>query len=98
MAEALALASATPSDLYGYGRRLIGQGDKTWALEVFKVNAKKNKGHWLAIHGLARGYSANGDYVKALSYEKQALDKCPEGSKQFLQGYVKKLEKGEDFN
>lgn len=98
MDEALALASATPGDLYGHGRRLIGLGDKTGALEVFKLNAKKNKGHWLAIHGLARGYSANGDYAKALSYEKQALGKCPEGSKQFLQGYVTKLEKGEDFN
>lgn len=98
MDEALSLASATPGDLYGYGRRLVGQGEKTKALEVFKLNAKKNKGHWLATHGLARGYSANGDYAKALSYEKQALEMCPEGSKQFLEGYVKILEKGEDFN
>lgn len=98
MDKAIALPTATAGDLYGYGRRLIGQGKKKEALEIFKINAKKNAGHWLADHGLARGYSALGDYKKALSYEKKALPNTPERSKGFLEGFVKKLEAGEDIN
>lgn len=98
MDKALNLPSASAGDLYGYGRRLIGRGDKGGALEVFKLNAKKNKDHWLAPHGLARGYSANGDYTKALSFEKKAIGICPARSKSTLEGYAAKLEKGEDFN
>ena len=98
MDEALNMPSATAGDLYGYGRTLIGRGDKDGAMAVFKLNSKKNKDHWLAVHGMARGHSALGDYKKALEYEKEALKICPAGSKQFLEGYVAILEKGEDFN
>jgi tetratricopeptide (TPR) repeat protein len=98
MDEALALSSATITDYYQYGRQLIGRDMDKEAMDLFTIMNKKWPDHWLAPHGLARGYSANGDYKKALKYEKIALSKCPEGSKGFLEGYVTKLEKGEDFN
>lgn len=98
MDKAINSPTATAGDLYGYGRRLIGQGKKDEALNIFKLNAKKNAGHWLADHGLARGYSALGDFKKALSYEKKALPNTPDGSKGFLEGFIKKLEAGEDIN
>lgn len=98
MAKAIEMPTATAANLYTYGRTLIGRGDKNGALEIFKLNSKRNKDHWLAIHGLARGYSALGQIEKALGYERTALEKCPEESKPFLEDYVKKLEAGEDFN
>ncbi|MEQ9425687.1 MAG: DUF2911 domain-containing protein [Cyclobacteriaceae bacterium] len=98
MVEAVDLPSTTVGDLYGYGRQLIGQGKKDEAMAIFKKNAKRNPDHWLAPHGMARAYSAKGDFKKALPLEREALEKAPAGSKGFLEGFVAQLEKGEDFN
>ena len=96
--EALKLPTAVAGDYYGYGRQLIGQDKDNEALKIFMTMKKKWPEHWLSIHGLARGYSAKGDYKKALKYEKEAITKAPEGSKVFLEGYIKTLEEGKDFN
>lgn len=98
MDEALSHSSATIGNYYNFGRQLIGQNKAAKALEVFKKASKKWPENWLAPHGLARGYSAAGDYTKALKYEKQAYAKAPAGSKQFLEGFLKSLEEGKDFN
>ena len=98
MRKALDHQSAAIADYYNYGRMLIAQKRAAEALEIFKSANKKWADHWLAPHGLARGYSANGDYKSALKFEKQALAKAPEGSKGFLEGYLKTLEEGKDFN
>lgn len=96
--EALELPTAAAGDYYGYGRQLIGQDKDDEALKIFTTMNKKWPDHWLSIHGLARGYSAKGDYKKALKYEKEAVVKAPDGSKGFLEGYIKTLEEGKDFN
>ena len=83
---------------YTYGRQLIGQDKNEDAMAIFQQLNKKWPDHWLAPHGLARGYSRAGDFKKALKYEQIALEKCPPGSKGFLTGFVAQLEKGEDFN
>ena len=98
MDEALALPSANINNYYNFGRQLLSQNQDAKALEIFKKANKKWPDNWLAPHGLARGYSAAGDYSKALKYEKEALAKAPAGSKQFLEGFVKTLEQGKDFN
>ena len=96
--KALAHPSATVNQYYQYGRQLINQDRDDEALKVFTSLNKKWSDHWLAPHGMARAYSAKGDFKKALKYERIAITKCPEGSKQFLEGFIAKLEKGEDFN
>ena len=98
MEEALKDPGATINDYYNYGRQLIAADKDEKAMEIFKEANKKWPEHWLAPHGLARGYSALGDYGKALKHEKTAYDKAPDGSKQFLEGYLKTLEEGKDFN
>ena len=98
MDEAIKVPGATINDYYNYGRQLITANKDEKALEVFKEANKKWPDHWLAPHGLARGYSALGEYNKALKYEKTAYRKAPDGSKQFLEGYLKTLEGGKDFN
>ena len=65
---------------------------------VFAEASKKWPDHWLAPHGLARGYSANGQFSKALKLEKEAYASAPETSKQFLEDYLKTLQEGKDFN
>ena len=97
MDEALGLAPIF--QVHQYGRTLIGQGKKDKALEVFEMNAKKNKDTWPVHYGLARGYSAQGNYKKALSHLKLALNNAPnDASKGRVQANIEKLEKGEDIN
>ncbi|HNP17281.1 MAG TPA: DUF2911 domain-containing protein [Fulvivirga sp.] len=98
MDEALNGPDVTIGNYYGYGRQLIAADQDAKAMEIFKAASKKWPDNWLAPHGLARGYAANGDIKNALKYEKIAYEKAPEASKQFLEGYLKTLEEGKDFN
>ncbi|WP_298238079.1 DUF2911 domain-containing protein [uncultured Algibacter sp.] len=97
MDEAINLA--TVFQIHQYGRTLIGQGKKDKALEVFEMNAKKNKDTWPVHYGLARGYSALGKYKEALKHVEKALANAPnEGAKGRVQANMEKLKKGEDIN
>jgi Protein of unknown function (DUF2911) len=93
------LPQASILEAHQYGRTLISFGLKDKALEVFKMNAKKNKDTWPVHYGLARGYSALGDYKSALSHLKKALNNAPNAaSKGRVQANIDKLAKGEDIN
>lgn len=94
-----ALTMATILETHGYGRQLIGQGQKEKALKVFKINAKKNKGIWPVDFGLARGYAANGNYKTALKHLKIAEKRAPnKPNKDAIAGFIVKLQNGEDIN
>lgn len=94
-----ALTMATILETHTYARQLIGQGQKKKALEVFKINAKKNKGMWPVDFGLARGYAANGDYKTALKHLKIAEKRAPnKPNKDAIAGFLVKLQNGEDIN
>ena len=93
------LSKATILETHQYGRQLIGFGLKDKAIEVFKMNAKKNKDVWPTHYGLARGYSSNGDFKTALVHLKRALTNAPNpASKARVQANINKLEKGQDIN
>jgi hypothetical protein len=97
--EALNDPSATVFDIHGYGRQLIAKGNKEEALKVFQLNAKRNPGVWPTNGGLARGYSAMGNYPEALKYAKLALAQAPDdANRKNLEAMVKKLEAGQDMN
>jgi hypothetical protein len=90
-----ALPTANAMEMHIYGRQLLGEKRVKEAMEIFETNYKKNKGAWPTNGGLMRGYSANGDLKKALSYAKLALAQAPnEQSKQALEQAVKTLESG----
>lgn len=94
-----AMDYATVFQIHGYGRQLIGQGQKEKAMEVFKMNAKKNKGQWPVDFGLARAHSAMGNYKTALKHLKVAATRAPDKPNQnAIAGYMEKLKKGEDIN
>lgn len=104
MAEAKALMDeavpmGTMIELHQYGRRLLGMKQAQEALKVFKTNYDKNPNQFTTNVGLGRGYSATGDYKKALEHLKVALTQAPDDlNKNSVETMLKKLEEGKDVN
>ena len=81
------------------GHELIAAGEADQAVEVFEYNAEKHPDTWPVNYGLARGYSAQGEYRKALRYLRKALENAPnEPNRNAVQQNIEKLENGEDIN
>lgn len=94
-----AMPMGTVFEIHGYGRQLIAQGKHDQALEVFKWNAKNHKGTWPVDYGLARGYSAVGDYKSALKHLKVAEGRAPDQlNRDVIVANISKLEAGTDIN
>jgi hypothetical protein len=97
MKEALPLGSMT--DLHQYGRALLAQKKAAEALVVFQLNAQKHPKEFTTFVGLARGYSATGDYKKALVNAKAALPLSPDPNNMAgVHEMIKKLDAGKDVN
>ena len=102
--EALALLEeakeiGTILEVHQLGRQLIGMGMKDKAMEVFQYNADKNNNVWPVNYGLARAYSAMGDYKAALTHLEKAHANAPNpASKGRVEANLEKLKKGEDIN
>jgi len=96
MAKALQIGNA--GQVHFYARQLLGRGQKEKALAVFKMNAEKNPGSYIVEAGLARAYSATGDFANAVVHMKKAHELAPEQAKAGLAGLIARLEKKEDIN
>lgn len=60
------------------------------------MNFDKNPNQFTTCMGLARGYSALGDFKNALKYANQALPMAPdEQNKTAVKGMIEKLKEGE---
>jgi hypothetical protein len=87
------------NELYFYARGLTREKKGKEAFEVFKVNYDKHPNEFLTNAGMARGYSAIGDYKKALTYALKAQAQAPgEFNKNTMDAMVKKLQDGKDVN
>ncbi|HVF96243.1 MAG TPA: DUF2911 domain-containing protein, partial [Flavisolibacter sp.] len=94
-----ALPLANMQELHGYGRSLLLQKKAKEALEVFQMNYAKNPKEFTAMMGLARGYSATGDYKNALKFAQMALPVAPNTpNKAAVTGMIEKLKAGKDVN
>lgn len=92
-----AVAMGNVREIFGAGTQLIGT-DNDKALSILKNNVKKNKGAWPSNFGLARAYSAKGNYKKAIQSINKAMNVAPDNFKPRLQQSLAQLEKGEDIN
>jgi tetratricopeptide (TPR) repeat protein len=97
MAEALPLGQIF--ELHQYGRQLIAEKKPAKALEAFQANYKKNPNVFTTNVGLGRGYSATGDYKKALAYMKAALKQAPdEANRASVENMIAQLSQRRDVN
>jgi hypothetical protein len=94
-----AMPAASMMELHQYGRQLIAAKKPKEALEVFEFNAEKNPKEFTTYMGLARGYSANGDYKTALKNALLAQPLAPDDlNKKGVEAAIAKLKEGKDFN
>jgi hypothetical protein len=93
-----ALGKGNALQLYFYGRQLQGDKRQEEALAIYRVNAKKFPDFWTSHVGMARVYSAQGDFDNAVKEIKTALTDAPDSNKANLENYVKRLQNKEDIN
>jgi tetratricopeptide (TPR) repeat protein len=93
-----ALGMASPDQLYAFARALQGMNKQDEAFQVYRNLAKKYPEHWRAHAAMARVYSGEGNFDKALTEANAAMPGCPEPIKPILQGFIKKLQDKQDIN
>jgi len=97
MAEALTIA--TTNQYTAYGRTLITQKRVDKAMEVFTASQKRYGDVFGVNSGLMNGWSAKGDFKKAIVFAEKALAQAPnEAAKKQLEGNIAKLKEGKDIN
>lgn len=87
----------TAREVYGLGTQLIG-ADIDKAFNILKANVKNSKGTWPSNYGLARAYSAKGDYKNAIKSLNKSLAVAPANFKPRLEQSIERLKEGEDIN
>ena len=95
---ARAMTMGNAGQIHNYARQLLTQGKKEEALVAFRKNVEKHPETWFVELGLARGYSAVGDFKNAAANMQISLGKAPEPQKQYIQGLIDQLEKEIDIN
>jgi|SRR5580704_741280 hypothetical protein len=95
--QAKAMALATPIQRHGYALQLLGEKKRDEAFDVFKANYKAHPEMWFVHSGMARVYSSQGDFPKAVDEMKTALASAPEANKSTIEGYIKRLEAKDDI-
>jgi Protein of unknown function (DUF2911) len=93
-----ALTMANAVQMHTYARQLQNDGKQAEAFAIFKENAKKNPNQWVVHVGMSRMYSAQGDFANASKEMNVAVASAPDGQKQPLQAFEKRLEAKEDIN
>ena len=96
--QAKALAMANALQLYVYGRQLQGEKKPEEAFVIYQSTAKKFPDYWTTHLGMARVYSAKGDFANAVKEVKLSLNGAPDANKQALETYAKRLEAKDDIN
>ena len=93
-----ALAIATPGQLHQYAFQLKGEKKDDEAYSVWRKNAKDHPDLWFTHSGMARVYSAQGDFSNAVKEMKIAQAGAPEQNKVFIEAAIKRLEAKDDIN
>lgn len=95
---AKAIKKGNAGELHNYARQLVTQGKPDKAMEIFKLNGEKHPDVWFIDVGMARGYSALGEYKKAAASLRAAIPKAPEPQRPFYENLAKQLDEGQAIN
>ena len=93
-----ALPLGTSNDIYRLGSRFLQKKNIGKAMEVMTANVENNDGAFPSNYGLARVYSAKGEYKVALEHLEKSMALAPANFKPRLEKYMTQLRNGEDIN
>ncbi len=94
-----ALDKASALQLYFYGRQVqVVDKKPDEAFAIFRSNAKKFPDFWTSHLGMARVYSSQGDFDKAVKEIQTALAGVDQANKPTVENYVKRLQSKDDIN
>lgn len=97
MKEALPLGQV--ADIHQYARQLLTQKRTKEAFDAFKLNYDKHPGEFTTNMGMARAWSAMGDYKKALAFLQKAQPQAPDQvNKDNIVKLLRLAEDGKDIN
>lgn len=97
--QAIDHPTATAVLVHMAGRALQQQGNMDAANTIFRKNYEKHSGQWPVDFGMARVYSQEGNFKKALEHAEIARGRAPAGGQaQNLETQIERLEKGENIN
>jgi tetratricopeptide (TPR) repeat protein len=97
--EAIAHPTATVVGIHMAARGLQAQGQMETANVIFRKNYELNPGEWPVDFGMARVYSQEGNFEKALEHARIAKGRAPAGPQmQNLEAQIARLEQGENIN
>lgn len=86
-----ALEYGTENDLNNYGYRLLGEGKKKEAIEIFRMNVKRNPASWNVYDSLGEALAANGDKQGAIKKYEIAMAKADDERKATIAAIISKL-------
>ena len=99
IAQAMDHPTATVVAVHMAARGLQAQGKMDEANIIFRKNYEKNPGEWPVDFGMARVYSQEGNFEKALEHARIAKERAPAGPQmQNLEAQIARLEQGENIN
>ena len=93
-----ALPYADQFEAYIYASGLVSTKRPKEAFEVFKMNYDKFPNTLFTNLGMASGYSALGDFKKALDFAQKALPQAKGGNKLEIERNIRDLQNGKDMN
>jgi Tfp pilus assembly protein PilF len=97
--QAIDHPTATAVAIHMAARGLQAQGQLDQANIIFRKNYEKNAGEWPVDFGMARAYSQEGNFEKALEHARIALTRAPAGPQtQNIEAQIARLERGENIN
>lgn len=90
---------ASMQEIHQYARQMIAAKKTKEAFDLFKANYGKYPKQFTTLMGMARAYSALGDFKTALKYAQQAQPLAPDNvNKQGVETAIGKLREGKDMN
>lgn len=93
-----AIAIGTQLQVQNFARGLQAQGRQQEAMELFRINIKKDPNSWIAHNEAARIAVAKGDFDTATKEMKLALAAAPEPLKDPHADLLRRLENRQDIN
>jgi tetratricopeptide (TPR) repeat protein len=98
VAQRRALDLGTPLQVDGFARQLLAIKRRDEAFAIFRENAKRHPDQWITHEGLARLYSAEGDFADAQKEMKVAVASAPAAQQADLDTLIKRLSAKQDIN